>query len=151
MRHDPYGGSRNREFAGADQFEPIRGAAIRHKEFLRYIDMPLDIFEAGYHRVKSLVGLREAVDRLYPHALPDEKGTRLLNTAARKLGQHVEECEKLRDRLEEAHATRGSSMQEYFNLNQQIAELKTLHKYVSYHARTYAEGVPLPTRELWSL
>jgi hypothetical protein len=131
--------------------EEIRRAATRNQEFLRDLDMPLDIFEAGYGRIMALARVREALDRLYPHQLPAAQGTRLLKAAAEEMPKHIEQCARLRDRIEETRLTRGSPRQDVLNLDQQIKELKTLLSYVSYHAAAYAEGVPLPAHELWSL
>ena len=34
-------------------------------------------------------------------------------------------------------------------LRRQTKALKTLRGYIEYHGRTYAEGTPVPSHELW--
>jgi hypothetical protein len=131
--------------------EEMRRAATRHQEFLSHLDLPLDIFDIGFGRILALAKIRTVVDSIYPYRLPAPEGTRALKAAAGRLGKHIEECDRLRNRLEELRQTHGSSLRDVRNLERQIVQLKTLHSYVSYHARTYADGVELPTHELWSL
>lgn len=131
--------------------EEIRQAATRHQEFLSNLDLPLDIFDVGYGRILALAKIRSVVDSIYPYRLSAAEGTRALKTAANGLKKHIEECCNLQNRLESLRQTHGSSLRDVRNLERQIVELKTLYSYVSHHAHAYADGVELPTHELWSL
>lgn len=129
----------------------IRQAATRRQEYLEFLDITLDIFDASYDRIQTLAHLREIMDKIYPHRLPNAEGARLLRGALRRLEKHIELCEKLRERFEALHQTRGASFESVLHLRRQILELRTLAKYVRYHTGAYAKGVPLVTHEMWYL
>ena len=129
----------------------IQRAATRHKTYVEHLDLPLRTFEAMHDRLEVLGAVREAVDRLHPHRLPNAEGTRLLRDLARKLTRHVVRCESLAARFEGIQRTRGGSHLDGLRLRRQIGQLKVLCRYVTHHMKTYRKGVPVPTHELWQV
>jgi len=104
----------------------IQRAATRRKEYLRHLDLPLDLFEVMHERVRTLGTIRAAVDRIYPHRLGASPGTRLLRQVIRTLARHIARCEKLAERFELLQRTRGCTHLDAFRLRRQIRDLQIL-------------------------
>ncbi len=127
----------------------MKRAARRRKFYLEHLDLPIHVYEIMYDRIETLVTIRAAVDRLFPHRMPPTSGTKLLEAVIRRLSRHIANCEKLAMRFDSIAATRGGSQMDALRLRRQAKALKTLRGYIEYHARTYARGTPVPSHELW--
>jgi hypothetical protein len=129
----------------------IQRAAKRRLDRLEHLDLPLELFETAYDRLETMSTVRATVDRTFPHRLSNVKGTKLLWQTVRQLSRHIARCESLASRFEQIQRTRGGTHLDGLRLRKQIGQLKTLRRYVTYHAKTYAKGVPVPTHELWGV
>lgn len=127
----------------------MRRAATKHRESLRYLDLPLDIFEAACDRIATLREIREVMGRVHPHRLPNATGTRLLRGLVARMERHLERSELLNRRFQEFHETRGGSVYDVMRTRRHIQALATVKGYIRYHAESYAKGVPIPRHELW--
>lgn len=127
----------------------MRRAATRRRESLRFLDLPLDLFEAAYDRIQTLRLMREITGRIHPQRLPSALGTRLLKGLVRALELHIEKSEALHKRFAELHRTRGGSVYDVMQIRRHIQALTTVKGYVAYHAGAYAKGIPVPRHELW--
>ncbi len=127
----------------------IRRAATRRKKSLRFLDLPLDLFEVAHHRIQTLRLMREVTGRIHPHRLPSARGAHLLKDLVRALKHHIEKSEALHQRFAEFNETQGGSIYDVLRLRRHIQMLTTVMGYVRYHAGAYAKGVPVPRHELW--
>jgi hypothetical protein len=127
----------------------VQRAGKRRRFSLEHLDLPIEVFTVMCDRIETLAGIRAAVDRLYPHRLPAARGTKLLEASVRRLSRHIALCERLAARFDRIAITRGGSQMDALRLRRQIQQLKTLRGYIRHHAGNYADGVPVPTHELW--
>jgi len=127
----------------------IQRRATKRKFYLEFLDLPLDLLEVMHDRIETLTIVRKAADRLHPHRLPSAVGTRLLQNTVQRLARHIQRCEKLAARYDRLAATHGGSRLDAYRLRRQTGELRLLKQYVTYHAKTYANGIEVPSRELW--
>ncbi len=127
----------------------IMRAAKRRKHYFEFLDLPLDLFDVMHERIETLNFIRESADRLHPHRLPNATGTRLLRETLRKLWRHIENCEKLAKRYDRLKEAVGGTHIDPHRIRKQKGELRTLYGYIEYHAKTYAKGTPVPSREQW--
>lgn len=127
----------------------IMRSAKRRRHHFEFFDLPLDLFDVMHERIETLTLIRGCAERLHPHRLPNAAGTRLLWETLRRLERHIENCEKLAKRYDRLMEVAGGSHVDPHRLRKQKGELRTLYGYIEYHAKTYAKGVPVPSRELW--
>lgn len=129
----------------------IQRSAKRRKGNLRHLDLPLDLFETMIERVDILAELRTALDCLAPHRLPPHRGTALLRKMTRRVSRHIQRCEDLAARFDEIERVCGGTHLDALRLRRQIWTLRAVRHDLRLHARTYARGVPVPSREWWPI